>query len=281
MEHQVIQGDCVEHLPRFTGKVHLLFADPPYNIGFKYDRYDDNRQYTDYTAWTNRWIAAATEALTPHGSAFFMIGDEYAAETRMAVRAAGLHLRNWIVWSYSFGQHRPEKFGRSHVHIFYAVKDPKTFTFNEESLRIPSRRGMVYNDRRTDPRGRMPDDTWTCFPRVCGTFRARQEWHGCQLPEDLLARIITGCSNVGDLVLNPFAGSGTTLVVAKRFNRRALGIELSEKYVEHAERRIAAMDLEDSSGLNGWPLQHVRELLRFYRETAYPLPAFANLQAAA
>lgn len=280
MQHQVIRGDCLKHLPQFTGKVDLLFADPPYNIGFKYDKYDDNRQYADYTAWTNRWIAAAAESLTATGSAFFMIGDEYAAETRLAIRAAGLHVRNWVVWSYSFGQHRAEKFGRSHVHIFYAVKDAKKFTFNEIALRVPSRRGMVYNDRRTDPRGRLPDDTWTSYPRVCGTFRARQDWHGCQLPEDLIARIVTGCSNADDLVLDPFAGSGTTIVVAKRFGRRAVGIELSPDYVGQAEQRIAALDSEAPKGPNGWPLQHVRELLRFYRETGYPLSAFADLATA-
>jgi site-specific DNA-methyltransferase (adenine-specific) len=280
MDHQVIQGDCVEHLKTFTGKVNLLFADPPYNIGFKYDRYDDKRQYADYTAWTNQWIAASAAALTPSGSAFFMIGDEFAAETRLAVRAAGLTVRNWIVWSYTFGQHRPKKFGRSHVHIFYAVKDAKVHTFNEIALRVPSRRGMVYNDRRTDPRGRLPDDTWTCYPRVCGTFKARQDWHGCQLPEDLLARIITGSSNPGDLVLDPFVGSGTTLVVAKRFGRRGVGIELSTEYVQQAELRISSIADEEDKGLEGWPLHQVRELIRFYREASYPLSAFIKLATA-
>lgn len=280
MECQVIRGDCIEHLVRFKGQVNLLFADPPYNIGYKYDRYDDNREYSDYVAWTAAWIKASSEALNPTGSAFFMIGDEFAAETKLAIGAAGLHIRNWIVWSYSFGQHRPEKFGRSHVHLFYTAKNPRGFTFNEAALRVPSRRGLVYNDRRTDPRGRLPDDTWTCYPRVCGTFRARQEWHGCQLPEDLVARIIAGTSNPGDLVLDPFAGSGTTLVVAKRFGRRAVGIELSDEYAAQAELRIKEIEQEDSVGANGWPLQHVRELLRFYRETGYPLSAFSMLTAA-
>lgn len=276
---QVIHGDCIEHLPRFRGEVDLVFADPPYNIGYKYDSYDDNRSYEDYVTWTRRWIRESSLTLTPTGSAFFMIGDEFAAETRLAIRDADLILRNWIIWNYSFGQHRPDKFGRSHVHLFYAVKDPKRFTFNDIALRVPSRRGLVYNDRRTDPRGRLPEDTWASYPRVCGTFRARQDWHGCQLPEDLLARIITGASNPGDLVLDPFSGSGTTLAVAKRFNRRFLGIELSSEYVEQAKQRLAAVDVELVTQEGGWPTLHIRELLRFYRETNYPLSAFAHLAA--
>ena len=98
-------------------------------------------------------------------------------------------------------------------------------------------------DRRANPAGRLPDDTWILrpqdlpdgfrpdedtwyFPRVCGTFKERAGWHGCQMPEQLLGRIIRACSNEGELVLDPFAGSGTTLAVAKKLGRRFLGFEL-------------------------------------------------------
>ena len=277
---EIIHGDCLEHLPRLSGKVDLLFADPPYNIGFKYDQYDDSRSYTDFVNWTDRWVSASAQALAPSGSAFFMIGDEFAAEMRLSVRKAGLTVRNWIVWSYSFGQHRPEKFARSHVHIFYAVRNPKKFVFNEEALRVPSRRGIVYGDKRADPRGRVPDDTWTCYPRVCGTFRARQDWHGCQLPEDLLARIVTGASNQGDLVVDPFAGSGSTLVTAERFDRNSIGIEISSEYVDQARLRLADLAGELNDLVNGWRLHQVRELIRFYREAGFPLSSFSQRDGA-
>jgi site-specific DNA-methyltransferase (adenine-specific) len=88
------------------------------------------------------------------------------------------------------------------------------------------------------PDGFAPDgDTWY-FSRVCGTFKERAGWHGCQMPERLLSRIITGCSNPGDLVLDPFAGSGTTLVVAKKLRRRFLGFELSPEYSAQIKRRL-------------------------------------------
>ena len=124
------------------------------------------------------------------------------------------------------------------------VKDPDEFTFNAEAIRVPSARQLVYGDRRANPTGRLPDDTWILrpqdlpdgftaeedtwyFPRVCGTFKERAGWHGCQMPEQLLGRIIRACSNPGELVLDPFAGSGTTLAVAKKLGRRYLGFELS------------------------------------------------------
>jgi DNA modification methylase len=91
------------------------------------------------------------------------------------------------------------------------------------------------------PDGFEPEgDTWY-FPRVCGTFKERAGWHGCQMPEQLLGRIIRACSNPGEVVLDPFGGSGTTLAVAKKLNRRYLGFELSPEYAAQIEARLAAV----------------------------------------
>ena len=93
---------------------------------------------------------------------------------------------------------------------------------------------------RTSPTASPPtDDTWY-FPRVCGTFKERAGWHGCQMPEQLLGRIIRACSNPGDVVLDPFGGSGTTLVVAKKLDRRFLGFELSPEYAAQIQARLDA-----------------------------------------
>src|SRR5262249_60552198 len=144
----------------------------------------------------------------------------------------------------------------THRHLFYSVKAPKRSTFNSLAIRVPSARQRVYADRRADRDGRVPDDTWILrpqdlpegftpaedtwyFPRVCGTFKERAGWHGCHMPEQLLGRIIRVCSNPGDVVLDPFAGSGTTLVVAKKLGRRWLGFELSENYAAQSEARLA------------------------------------------
>jgi site-specific DNA-methyltransferase (adenine-specific) len=137
------------------------------------------------------------------------------------------------------------------------VRDPKKFTFNASAIKVPSARLLVYADSRANEKGRLPDDTWILrpqdlqdgfepredtwyFSRVCGTFKERAGWHGCQMPEQLLGRIIKVCSNPGDIVLDPFAGSGTTLVVAKKLCRRWLGFELSPKYCDQIQARLDA-----------------------------------------
>ncbi|MHC4982312.1 MAG: DNA-methyltransferase [Planctomycetota bacterium] len=237
---QIIQGDCVEILGKLTEPIaDLIFADPPFNIGYKYDVYEDRRKYDDYFAWTEKWMGLCAErALKPAGSFWVAIGDEYAAEVRIIARRLGLHLRNWIIWHYTFGQNTQRKFARSHTHLFYWTKEPKGFTFNDAAVRIPSARQTTYADKRADPKGKLPDDVWS-FSRLCGTFKERVGWHPCQMPERLLERIIRVSSNKGDLVLDPFSGSGTTCVVAARLKRRYLGIDVSDEYVDKSRKRIA------------------------------------------
>ena len=243
---------------------------PPFNIGYKYDVYEDRKAYDDYHAWTEAWMRACSDVLAPTGSFRVAIGAEYAAEVRMIGRALDLTLRNWVIWHYTFGQNTKAKFGRAHVHLFYFVKDPREFTFNDEAVRTFSDRERVYRDKRANPKGRIPDDVWTEFPRVCGTFGEREGWHPCQMPpEPLLARIVRSCSNVGDLVCDPFAGSGTTVVAAKRLNRNYLGFELSEDYVTNIRKRLAettpfAKAREDQQRL--WPAAHVELLKEAYAD---------------
>ena len=95
------------------------------------------------------------------------------------------------------------------------------------------------------PRNSLESDTWY-LPRVCGTFKERAGWHGCQMPEQLLGRIIRGCSNPGATVLDPFGGSGTTLTVAKKLGRRFLGFELSPDYASAIEARLASAKVGQS-----------------------------------
>jgi site-specific DNA-methyltransferase (adenine-specific) len=223
-------------------------------IGYDYDVYDDRKAKNEYLAWTETWLRAVRRALKPSGSFYVAIGDEYAAETKIRLDALGLTLRNWIIWHYTFGVSCTKKFNRSHAHIFYYVVNPRDFTFNADAVRVPSARQTTYADRRANPRGKLPDDTWVLRPqedprffrpeddtwsvsRICGTFKERTG-HPCQMPEAVLERIIRVSSNPGDLVLDPFAGSGTTLAVARRLRRQYLGMELSDEYAERIRRRL-------------------------------------------
>lgn len=260
---QVLHGDCLERLADLPkASIALAFADPPFNIGYEYDLYNDKRDRNDYLRWTERWLRLVKRVLQPTGSLYVAIGDEYAAEMKIRLDQLGLTLRNWIVWHYTFGVHCTKKFNRSHAHIFYYVVDPKRYTFNADAIRVPSARQTTYADRRANPAGKLPDDTWVLrpqedqrffradddtwyFSRVCGSFKERvkakhsaQTAHPCQMPEALLERIIRVSSNVGDCVLDPFAGSGTTLAAAKKLGRHFVGIELSEHYVEHIRHRL-------------------------------------------
>jgi site-specific DNA-methyltransferase (adenine-specific) len=257
--NQILNRDCLEGMTELeAGAVDLVFADPPFNIGYDYDEYDDRQKDERYLAWSRQWIQAVHRVLKPAGTFWLAIGDEYAAELKLiAQRDVGFHCRSWVVWYYTFGVNCKKKFNRSHAHLFHFVKDPKRYTFNNTAVLVPSARQLVYRDARAVPAGRMPDDTWVLrpqdlpegfqpnedtwfFSRVCGTFKERRGWHGCQMPEQLLGRILRVCSCPNDLVLDPFAGSGTTLVVAKKLGRRWLGFELSKQYAAKIQKRLDA-----------------------------------------
>ncbi|MGA2229736.1 MAG: site-specific DNA-methyltransferase [Tepidisphaeraceae bacterium] len=254
---KLYNGDCITGMAQIPqGSIDLAFADPPFNIGYKYDVYEDRLAADQYLNWTKEWGKALVRTLKPDGTFWLAIGDDFAAELKLLFqRELGLSCRSWVIWYYTFGVNCKFKFSRSHTHLFHFVKDPKKFTFNRDDIRVPSARQLVYGDKRAEQKGRIPDDTWILRPqdapesftadedvwyysRVCGTFSERAGWHGCQMPEQVLGRIIKVSSGPGDTVLDPFGGSGTTLVVAKKLGRRFIGFELSKDYAKKAEARL-------------------------------------------
>jgi site-specific DNA-methyltransferase (adenine-specific) len=255
--NQIIPGDCIDLLNAGpAGWVDLVFADPPFNIGYLYDGYEDLKPAEQYVKWSHQWMKAVHRALSPTGSFFLAIGDDYAAELCVEAKKLGFSMRNWIIWHYTFGQQPKHKFARSHTHILYFTKDPKSFTFNGDDVRVKSARQTIYKDPRASKKGKLPDDTWYLRPqeaqgelfepfndvwnesRVCGTFKEREGWHGCQMPIAVLDRIIKAASNPGDVVLDPFNGSGTTCLAAALLARKYVGLELNETYVDMARQRI-------------------------------------------
>ena len=307
-QNRILHGDSIEFLREINEPfADLVFADPPYNIGYQYDVYDDSRDDESYLAWSRRWMTQVCRVLKPNGTFWLAIGDEYAAEMKLiAQKELGLTCRSWIIWYYTFGVNCSNKFSRSHAHLLYFVKDPENFTFRKDDLdnRVPSARQLVYADKRANSTGRLPDDTWIIrpadmvgeltsdettwlpaeisdpsdtddtwtlrpqdlanrfkpdentwyFPRVAGTFKERAGFHGCQMPEQLLGRIIRTCSNQNDLVLDPFSGSATTLAVAKKLGRRFLGLDVSGDYVKHGTDRLAHVCVGDRLDGSAEPL---------------------------
>jgi site-specific DNA-methyltransferase (adenine-specific) len=274
---KLYNGDCISGMADIPeGSVDLAFADPPFNIGYKYDVYEDRLKADEYLDWTKKWGAAVVRTLKPNGTFWLAIGDDFAAEAKLIFqRKLGLCCRSWVVWYYTFGVNCKKKFTRSHTHLFHFVKDAKNFTFNRDAILVPSARQLVYGDKRAASKGRLPDDTWILRPqdapesftpeedvwyysRVCGTFGERAGWHTCQMPEQVLGRIIKACSNPGETVLDPFGGSGTTLAVAKKLERRFIGFELSKNYAKKIEARLKTASAGDA--LSGPEQPHVTSL---------------------
>lgn len=253
---EIITGDALLLLPQLAERPSLIVTDPKYNQGVDYGpgESSDSLPPDEYLAWCRRWMFACYNALTPTGSMFVVINTEWADDYGKLLTESGFHHRNRIVWFYRFGVHQSRKFGRDHAIIRYVVKDPRQFTFNADAVRVPSARQARYKDKRADSRGRVPGDVWEIpldnfasdvweVPRVCGTFRERIPGFPTQLPEALVERMVLACSNAGELVADPFCGSATTLVAAKRHGRRGIGIELSPAYSESGRERLRGVEV--------------------------------------
>jgi DNA modification methylase/ParB-like chromosome segregation protein Spo0J len=217
----------------------LVFADPPYNIGVDYgdgekaDLLPDHR----YMMWVREWLDLSKEVLSPDGSLWVMIGDEYAGEYAVALKDLGLTIRAWIKWYETFGVNCSNNFNRCSRHIFYAVQDPKSFVFHSEAVRRPSDRQTKYNDKRADSNGKIEDDVWQ-ISRLTGTATERIPGFPTQLPLQLVQRIVCCASDPGDLVVDPFSGSATTGVAAIQNQRKYVGIEKSREFIEISDKRL-------------------------------------------
>jgi DNA modification methylase len=224
----------VEH----HGPARLIFADPPYNIGVHYgDHHDDSMGDAEFVDWCLQWTRRACDCLTDDGSLWLMINDEYAADFVTNARDCGLTMRAWIKWYETFGVNCSNNFNRTSRHILYFVMDPDNFVFNETEVLRPSDRQTKYGDSRAQSSGKILDDVWT-IPRVTGTSKERIPDFPTQLPVDLVSLIVRCASEPGDLIVDPFNGSGTTGVAALQSGRKYIGIDASEKFIDLADKRL-------------------------------------------
>jgi DNA modification methylase len=225
-----------EHCP-----ARLIFTDPPYNIGIDYGDGEKADLLTPqaYMKWVRQWLGLCWDCLTDDGSLWVMIGDEYAAEYCTEIKALGFTVRSWIKWYETFGVNCSNKFNRTSRHIFYAVKDDKSFVFNPEPVTRPSDRQTKYGDSRAATGGKVWDDVWQ-IPRLTGTCAERIPDFPTQLPLALVEPIVLCASMPGDLVVDPFNGSGTTGVASIRNGRKYVGIEKSEKFTDMSDMRLRA-----------------------------------------
>ncbi len=272
----VLSLNTIHHLDCLPGlrdldkdSVDLAFADPPFNIGYDYDVYEDQREHVDYLAWCREWIGGVVRALRPTGTFWLAIGDEYAAELKVMMQQEfQLTCRSWVVWYYTFGVNCKNKFSRSHAHLFHMVqgpeavhvqrrRDPRPFGTAAGLRRPAGQSARALAGRHVDSSAAGPADGiptrrgYVVFSARGRHVQGAAGWHGCQMPEQLLGRIIRACSNPDELVLDPFAGSGTTLAVAKKLGRRFIGFELSASYAESIQQRLA--QIRPGDPLDGAP----------------------------
>jgi site-specific DNA-methyltransferase (adenine-specific) len=245
-------GDCRDVLPSIPdrGKVSLVFADPPFNWDVPYDGWKDGMPREEYERFTFDWLDACVDVLAPNGSLWVNIPDDTAAEVVMHLKRRGLTMINWCVWHFRFGQHREGSFILSKVHALYFALDAERRTWNGDAVLEQSDRASIYRDKRTQQKDRnkgmrVPMDVWygKYWGRIQGNNAERRHGHHNQIPESYLERVILACSNEGDLVLDPFVGSGTTSTVARAHQRRSVGVEFSSVNATSAWDRITEVGM--------------------------------------
>ncbi|GGH67346.1 DNA methyltransferase [Phaeocystidibacter marisrubri] len=230
--------------------VDLIFADPPYNI--KKAQWDSFKSQREYVEWSMTWIKEAARVLRPTGSLYICGFSEILAD----VKWAASHLFEgckWLVWFYRNKANLSNDWGRSHESILHFRKSKK-FTFNVDEVRIPYNDHTLKYPKRAqgessqysngkkhewepNPLGAKPKDVLEIPTLSNGTWERHS--HETQKPVELLSRIIRSSSNPGDLVIDPFGGSGTTYAVAEAFDRKWKGSELESTYCELIQERLS------------------------------------------
>jgi DNA modification methylase len=231
---KIICGDAVEKLQEIKSKsIDLIIADPPYNLGKDYGNGSDSKNFEEYIHFTQRWTKEATRILKQTGTIYVFMGFRFISYLYQILdKENSLNFVNWICWHYTQGIGKTKGFSPRHDDILMFTKS-KNYTYNLNSIRVPQK----YYRSRNNMRGANPGDVWQ-FSHIHYCQDNRQD-HPTQKPEGLIERIVLASSNEGDLILDPFSGSGTTLRVCQQLNRKCIGIELSEDYVIMTKKRLA------------------------------------------
>ncbi len=229
----LICNDAIDEMAKLPDAcIDLLIADPPYNLGKDYGNNTDSKSWQDYEAFTNSWLTQAVRILKPTGTIYVFMGVRFIARLYLNMEQDfKLQFNGWITWHYTQGMGRKIGFSPRHEDILCFTKS-KNFTFNLDDIRVPQK----YYRERNNMVGANPGDVWE-FSHVHYCSVERQN-HPTQKPEALMERIIRASSNEGDLVLDPFVGSGTTCRVADVLKRRWLGIDINPEYIAMSQARL-------------------------------------------
>lgn len=262
------KGDCEKVLASYPdGMFDLVVTSPPYNIGKEYEK-DQRMSLAEYVNWLDRVIEQVCAKVSDTGSICWQVGsyiengevfplDIYLFDL---FKKRGMKLRNRIIWQINFGLHASNRFsGRYETLMWFSKSDE--YTFNVDPVRVPqlypgkrhaSGKGAKAGQPSGNPKGKNPGDYWTFEPKKA--FLDDPVWdmpnvksnhpektiHPCQFPLELVERCVLALSNDGDKILDPFVGTGTSVIAALKHNRIGYGIDKSQQYVTLSRKRIKA-----------------------------------------
>ena len=229
----IVLGDCTKELKKIeSNTVDLIIADPPYNVGKDYGNKSDKQDFDEYIAFTKEWLTECHRILKKNGTIYIFIGFRYISYLyQILEKDLKMNFVNWISWHYTQGIGKTKGFSPRHDDILMFSKSA-SYKFNLDEIRVPQKFYRKVNNMR----GANPGDVWE-VSHIHYCQKNRQE-HPTQKPEALVERMVLASSSEGDMVVDPFSGSGTTLRVCQQLNRNAVGIELNPEYVEQTKERL-------------------------------------------
>ena len=244
----IYKGDCLDMMRKLPDAVvALTITSPPYNIG---KCYETKKGVDEYLRWSTEWLAEIYRVTAPNGALWLNLGYFEVTGRGRAVPISYLlwdrspfHLLQEIVWNYGAGVSARKTFCPRNEKFLWYVKDPLNYTFNLDDVRD---RNVKYPNQKKNgklkcnPLGKNPGDVWQIPKVTSGSNRSSKERtnHPAQFPIAVLDRILKACSNQGDLVMDPFMGSGSTAEACLRNSRPVFGFEILSNYVESAQHRI-------------------------------------------
>lgn len=241
----VLHGDALEILKQYPdNSIDLVFADPPYNLDKDYNVYSDEQSREEYLTWCNSWLREYIRILKPTGSLYVLNLPRWTMY-HAAFLNQYLYFQNWIVWD-ALSEPRG-KLMPAHYGLLHYTKHPTDFTFNYAAMgKVDARyyclRSACIRKRKAEEvDDKEPlTDFWWDIHRI--KHRRDRDYHPCQLPDELMERIILLSTNEGDVVLDALAGTGTTAVVAARLGRRYVAIDIDEYYVQIIRNKIKEVE---------------------------------------
>jgi site-specific DNA-methyltransferase (adenine-specific) len=262
--NQIIQGDCLEVMKNIPdNSVDITFADPPFNLKKRYNGYKDNKEFNTYLAWCKQWIHEMVRITKPTGSIFVHNIPKWLTYYSSFLNNS-TYFKHWITWDAPSAP-MGKTLQPSHYGILYYVKDIKKRKFYE--IRYPHKRcrkcGYLLKDyggkkASLHPFGPLVSDVWTDIHRI--KHNKYRDEHPCQLPIHLLERIILMSTDENDIVLDPFVGTGTTVIAAKRLGRRFIGIDIDETYVNITKNKLSK-ELPNSKVGDTWVSFYLDEIV--------------------